>query len=116
MFHLFTHAFFKALLFLAVRQRDARDGRRDRHAAVSRPAPPAAVHAVRRSPWAGLRFRRIFPLSGFFSKDEILGSLKLAAGHARAGASWHWVYYLDLLGGDLDVVHDGVLHRAGPSS
>ena len=31
-FHLVTHAFFKALLFLSVRRRDARDGRRARHA------------------------------------------------------------------------------------
>ncbi len=35
MFHLFTHAFFKALLFLGRRQRDARHGGRDRHAALS---------------------------------------------------------------------------------
>ena len=55
MFHLFTHAFFKALLFLAVRQRDARDGGRDRHAAVRRAAAPAPVHLLdvrRRRPGA----------------------------------------------------------------
>ena len=45
MFHLFTHAFFKALLFLACGQRDARDGRRDRHAAVRRPAEDHAGDA-----------------------------------------------------------------------
>ena len=79
MFHLFTHAFFKALLFLAVGQRDARDGRRHRHAAVPRAAPPAPVHLLdvrRRRPGA---WRDLPPFAGFFSKDEILAGLNQAS-------------------------------------
>jgi NADH-quinone oxidoreductase subunit L len=43
----------------------------------------------------GLALSAIFPLSGFFSKDEILVSLKSAAGSARdLGYPWHWAYFL----------------------
>ena len=78
MFHLFTHAFFKALLFLAA---------------------GAVIHAVHSNEiWdmGGLRRKMpithatflvatlaiagIFPLAGFFSKDEILAAA-LATGH-----------------------------------
>ena len=44
-------------------QRDARHGRRDRHAAISRLAPPAALH-LRTFAVGGLRFRRSFPFPG----------------------------------------------------
>jgi NADH-quinone oxidoreductase subunit L len=94
MFHLFTHAFFKALLFLASgsvmhAMGDVIDMRRFR--------------GLRdRLPWTCLTFAvgalalsGIFPLSGFFSKDEILSSLKMAAGSARElGLGWHWGYVL----------------------
>ncbi len=61
------------------RQRHARDGRRHRHAAVPRPAPSLAAHLPARSPSGALALSGIFPLSGFFSKDEILLAIKLAA-------------------------------------
>ena len=46
MFHLFTHAFLQGAVVPGGRQRDALDGRRDRHAAVQRPAARAADHAL----------------------------------------------------------------------
>ena len=94
MFHLFTHAFFKALLFLS---------------------SGSVMHAMggvidmrefgglrHRLPWTHLTFVAgalalcglpIF--AGFFSKDEILTSLKLAA-HASndsGGSGWGWAYH-----------------------
>jgi len=83
MFHLMTHAFFKALLFLAA---------------------GAVIHAIggeqdirkmgglwRKLPYtfwtfviAGLSISAIFPFAGFFSKDEILSSL-LKAGNLYGG-------------------------------
>jgi proton-translocating NADH-quinone oxidoreductase chain L len=94
MFHLFTHAFFKALLFLASgsvmhAMGDVIDMRRFgglRH----RLPYTCATFAV-----GGLALSAVFPLSGFFSKDEILVSLKSASGAARdLGLPWHWVYFL----------------------
>ena len=78
MFHLFTHAFFKALLFLASGSVMHAMGGRHRHAAVRRPAAPAADHLldVRRRRPGPVRASRRSP--GFFSKDEILLALKLA--------------------------------------
>jgi NADH-quinone oxidoreductase subunit L len=79
LFHLFTHAFFKALLFLAA---------------------GSAIHAVHSNnmsdmgglrkfmPWTyrtfligSLALAGIFPLAGFWSKDEILASVSYDAGH-----------------------------------
>ncbi|HTT34626.1 MAG TPA: NADH-quinone oxidoreductase subunit L [Thermoplasmata archaeon] len=78
LYHLFTHAFFKALLFLAA---------------------GAVIHAVgtqdllkmgglgkklRLTSWAfligGLSLAGIFPFAGFFSKDDVLASVYSAAG------------------------------------
>jgi proton-translocating NADH-quinone oxidoreductase chain L len=94
MFHLFTHAFFKALLFLASgsvmhAMGDVIDMRRFRGLRHRLPIT-CATFAV-----GGLALSAIFPLSGFFSKDEILGAIKSASGSARElGLGWHWVYYL----------------------
>jgi NADH-quinone oxidoreductase subunit L len=94
MFHLFTHAFFKALLFLASgsvmhAMGDVIDMRRFRGLRHRLPYT-CATFAV-----GGLALSAFFPLSGFFSKDEILTSLKSAAGAARElELSWHWIYYL----------------------
>jgi len=79
LFHLFTHAFFKALLFLAAG------------------SVIHAVHSNNMSDMGGLRkympstywtfiigslaLAGIFPLAGFWSKDEILASLQYDAGH-----------------------------------
>jgi NADH-quinone oxidoreductase subunit L len=79
LFHLFTHAFFKGLLFLAA---------------------GSAIHAVHSNdmsdmgglrkfmPWTyrtfvigSLALAGIFPLAGFWSKDEILASIRYDAGH-----------------------------------
>ena len=46
MFHLMTHAFFKALLFLAAGHRDPRARRRAGHAQDGRPAGRAAAHVL----------------------------------------------------------------------
>ncbi len=94
MFHLFTHAFFKALLFLASgsvmhAMGDVIDMRRF----------GGLRHRLPFTCWTfavgGLALSAIFPLSGFFSKDEILTSLKSASVSARTlGLGWHWVYFL----------------------
>ena len=79
LFHLFTHAFFKGLLFLGA---------------------GSVIHAVHSNnmsdmgglrkfmPWTyrtfvigSLALAGIFPLAGFWSKDEILASLRFDAGH-----------------------------------
>jgi len=92
MFHLFTHAFFKALLFLAAgsvmhAMGDVIDMRRFR----------GLRHRLKYTCWTfavgGLALSGIFPLSGFFSKDEILLSLSSASHEARE-LGWGWVYLL----------------------
>jgi NADH-quinone oxidoreductase subunit L len=85
-FHLFTHAFFKALLFLGAG------------------SLIHAVHSNNMSDMGGLRkfmphtFRTfiigslalagIFPLAGFFSKDEIIGEALRAASEEQRLVSW----------------------------
>ncbi len=95
-FHLFTHAFFKALLFLAAgsvmhAMGDVIDMRRFgglRH----RLPITCATFAV-----GGLALAGIFPLAGFFSKDEILLALGTAA-HVSEDAGWVYglIYWLAL--------------------
>ena len=111
MFHLFTHAFFKALLFLASgsvmhAMGDVIDMRRF----------GGLRHRLPITCWTfavgGLALAAIPPLSGFFSKDEILLALS-GASHAAHEQGWGWVVRPDLLGGDLHGVPDGVLHRPG---
>jgi NADH-quinone oxidoreductase subunit L len=94
MFHLFTHAFFKALLFLASgsvmhAMGNVIDMRRFR----------GLRHRLPYTCWTfavgALALSGIFPLSGFFSKDEILSSLKSASEAARVlELRWHWAYQL----------------------
>ena len=94
MFHLFTHAFFKALLFLASgsvmhAMGDVIDMRRFRGLRHRLPYT-CATFAV-----GALALSGVVPLSGFFSKDEILTSIKSAARAAgEAGHGWYWVYWL----------------------
>ncbi len=93
MFHLFTHAFFKALLFLGSGSVMHADGGCHRHAPV-----PQACGTRCRTPTAtflvgALALSGILPLSGFFSKDEILIALKLASHEAHAtGLGWSGLY------------------------
>ena len=93
MFHLFTHAFFKALLFLGA---------------------GSVMHAMggvidlerigglrRRLPWTYVTFlvgclalAGVFPLSGFFSKDEILATLY----KSEVGGVYRLLFYAGLAG------------------
>ena len=92
MFHLFTHAFFKALLFLSSgsvmhAMGDVIDMRRFgglRH----RLPYTHATFAI-----GGLALAGIFPFAGFFSKDEILLALSSAA-HSAEASGWGWAYGL----------------------
>jgi NADH-quinone oxidoreductase subunit L len=86
LFHLFTHAFFKALLFLgagsvihAVHSNDMSDmGGLRKHM-------PATFWTF----IAGtLALVGIFPFAGFFSKDEILASMRYAGGHGQEVANF----------------------------
>lgn len=86
LFHLFTHAFFKALLFLGAG------------------AVIHAVHSNNMSDMGGLRKKMpitfwtfivgtlaligIFPFAGFFSKDEILAAVRYAGGHGQDVANF----------------------------
>ncbi len=98
MFHLVTHAFFKALLFLGSgsvihamhhayhtthSQEDAQDMRN--MGGLKRYLPVTCVLM-----WiATLAISGVAPLSGFFSKDEILGAVFARAhGSTLASASW----------------------------
>jgi NADH-quinone oxidoreductase subunit L len=88
LFHLFTHAFFKALLFLG-----------------SGSVMHAMGHVIDMRRFRGLRHRMpvtcwtfaigglalagIFPLAGFWSKDEILAALKMAS-HATHEEELPW--------------------------
>ncbi len=93
MFHLFTHAFFKALLFLSAgsvmhAMGDVIDMRRFR----------GLRHRLPYTCWTfavgGLALAGVFPLAGFFSKDEIL----LAIGSAiHEGQSYHWGWIYELI-------------------
>jgi len=87
MFHLFTHAFFKALLFLGAGSviHATHEQELGRLGGLRRTMPwTAAVFLV-----ASLAMSGLFPLSGFWSKDAVL----LAAKHTRP-----WVMGLLLLG------------------
>ena len=75
-------------------QRDARDGRRDRHAAVRRPAASAADTPAGRSPSAAWPWPAIFPLSGLLQQGrDPAGALKSRRTSAHE-LGWGWVYWL----------------------
>jgi NADH-quinone oxidoreductase subunit L len=94
MFHLFTHAFFKALLFLG-----------------SGSVMHAMGHVIDMRRFSGLRHRMpitcwtfavgglalsgIVPLAGFWSKDEVLAAINLAshASNEENGTGWGWIYH-----------------------
>jgi NADH-quinone oxidoreductase subunit L len=86
LFHLMTHAFFKALLFMAAGSLIAAmagEQSLDRMGGFRRAVPFTYATFV----IGGLALSGIPPFSGFFSKDEIL----LVTGE-RGG--WHWALYV----------------------
>ena len=85
-FHLFTHAFFKALLFLgagsiihAVHSNNMTD-----MGGLKKYMP----HTYRTFIIGSLALAGIFPLAGFFSKDEIIGSALRAANEGTQATAW----------------------------
>jgi NADH-quinone oxidoreductase subunit L len=85
-FHLFTHAYFKALLFLgagsvihAVHSNNMSDmgGLKDH-----------MPHTFRTFLIGSLGLAGIFPLAGFFSKDEIIGGALRSASEGHQAAAW----------------------------
>ncbi len=94
MFHLFTHAFFKALLFLSSGSvMHAMGG------VIDMREFGGLRHRLPTTHWTfaigALALCGIPIFAGFWSKDEILASLKLAGEHSNAsgGTGWGWVYY-----------------------
>ena len=95
-FHLMTHAFFKALAVPRLGQRDSRDVGRAGHAQDGRlwnKIPTTARTFV----VASIAIAGIPPLAGFFSKDAILG-------HAFEYSPILWLL------GFITAGHDGVLY------
>lgn len=87
MFHLFTHAFFKACLFLGAGSvMHAMGGVIDirQFGGLRRLLP--VTHATFLV--ASLALAGVAPLSGFWSKDAILGAVHDAARHGTGGGSW----------------------------
>src|SRR4029077_872413 len=89
-FHLFTHAFFKALLFLSAgsvmhAMGDVIDMRR--FGGLRRVLP--ITHATFLCGAAALAGVPL--LSGFWSKDEILGALSDASKHPQYGQYFWWI-------------------------
>jgi NADH-quinone oxidoreductase subunit L len=85
-FHLFTHAFFKALLFLGAGSLI--------HAAHSNYMSDMGgmkdhmPHTFRTFIIGSLGLAGIFPLAGFFSKDEIIGGALRSASETHQAAAW----------------------------
>ncbi len=95
-FHLFTHAFFKALLFLGAGSVNHATGTFDmRKMGGLRRCMPVTFTTVM---IAGLSLVGLFPLAGFWSKDEIL---------ADAWADRQWVFWIALPGVFLTALYVG---------
>jgi NADH-quinone oxidoreductase subunit L len=98
MFHLFTHAFFKALLFMAAGSIiGAMGGEQslDKMGGFRRALPFTFVCFL----GGGLALSAIPPFSGYFSKDDILALIGGQGG-------WHWaLYVLGYLGAFLTALY-----------
>jgi NADH-quinone oxidoreductase subunit L len=98
LFHLMTHAFFKALLFMAagsVIAAMAGEQSLDRMRGFRRAMPFTYASFV----IGGLALSAVPPFSGFFSKDEILGDI------ASRGGGWWVLYVLGYVGAFLTALY-----------
>jgi NADH-quinone oxidoreductase subunit L len=98
LFHLMTHAFFKALLFMAagsVIAAMAGEQSLDRMRGFKRAMPFTYACFV----IGGLALSAVPPFSGFFSKDEILGDI------ASRGGGWWVLYVLGYVGAFLTALY-----------
>jgi NADH-quinone oxidoreductase subunit L len=98
LFHLMTHAFFKALLFMAAGSIiSAMGGEQslDRMRGFRRAMPFTFLCFV----VGGLALSAVPPFSGFFSKDEILGDI------GSRGGGWWVLYVLGYVGAFLTAVY-----------
>ncbi|HEX5440260.1 MAG TPA: NADH-quinone oxidoreductase subunit L, partial [Ktedonobacterales bacterium] len=94
-FHLTTHAYFKALLFMtagAVIHALAGEQDMSKMGGLRRRLPQTFWLFV----VAGLALAAVFPLSGFWSKDGILSAV-LERAQGADGAGWYALYALGLL-------------------
>jgi NADH-quinone oxidoreductase subunit L len=93
MFHLFTHAFFKCLLFLGAGSVNHATGTFDmRYMGGLRKVMPITYVTML---IAGLSLAGIFPLAGFWSKDEVLAAA-LGGEHAASGGVSVLVFWMAL--------------------
>jgi NADH-quinone oxidoreductase subunit L len=85
-FHLFTHAFFKALLFLGAGSviHAAHSNNMSDMGGLKNYMP----HTFRTFIIGSLGLAGIFPLAGFFSKDEIIGGALRSASEGHRAAAW----------------------------
>ena len=85
-FHLFTHAFFKALLFLGAGSviHSVHSNNMSEMGGLKDSMP----HTFRTFIIGSLGLAGIFPLAGFFSKDEIIGSALRAGNEEAQAAAW----------------------------
>jgi NADH-quinone oxidoreductase subunit L len=85
-FHLFTHAFFKALLFLGAGSviHAAHSNNMSDMGGLKEHMP----HTFRTFIIGSLGLAGIFPLAGFFSKDEIIGGALRSASDLGRASSW----------------------------
>src|SRR4029077_4030701 len=92
MFHLFTHAFFKALLFLGSGSvMHAMGGVIDmrRFGGLRRLMPITCITFL----VGCLALAGFIPFAGFWSKDEILGAVHHRAQHGEGGAFYNMLYW-----------------------
>jgi NADH-quinone oxidoreductase subunit L len=95
MFHLFTHAFFKALLFLAAGSvMHAMGGVIDMRSFSGLRRKLPITHATFLI--GALALAGFFPLAGFWSKDAILGAALDRSREGDGAALYQWVYYAGL--------------------
>ena len=111
-FHVFTHAFFKACLFLGAGSvihalHGEQDMRKMGGLASKMKATHITFHAV------GLGPRRRVPFAGFFSKDEIIGSVFAAAAGQQANSLYTIFGSVGLITALITAIYTGRQYVAG---